>query len=89
LESSKRRKEPEAVRDSDGGGRFGRRWAITLTLVPVLAITLVSCSHTATHESGSVNPPEYSAVEEQGNASYRATQDRAYAGGWSAKARFE
>jgi arylsulfatase A-like enzyme len=58
-------------------------------LIPLLAITLASCSQTATHESGSVDPPEYSGVEEQGSATYRATQDRAYEGSWAAKARFE
>jgi arylsulfatase A-like enzyme len=76
-------------RDRDRGGGLGLRWAITLSLIPLLAITLVSCSQTATHESGSVDPPEYSGVEEQGSATYDPSQDRAYKGGWAAKASFE
>jgi arylsulfatase A-like enzyme len=61
---------------------------VALVIAP-LALALGSCSQTATHESGSVDPPEYSGVEEQGGATYRATQNRAYDGSWSAKARFE
>jgi arylsulfatase A-like enzyme len=62
---------------------------VAIALLALASFAIGACSRTATHESGTVTPPEYDELDQQGNASYAATQSHAYQGSWSAKARFE